>query len=1074
MKTSPFLAKISRPPLSGVFPRTRLFEMLDRINERPVIWISGPPGSGKTTLVSSYIEARGTPCLWYQIDESDSEPSTFFYFMGLATQTASSNHLPLPLLTSEYIRSMPAVTLQYFETLYNYLKNQGAVVFDDYQEVAPDSLFHEVIRNGLSQIPPGINIILISRRDPPPALIRTCMSHQTEILNYSSLRLTSEESREIIRLRTSGTFSEDAMCHLHKLADGWVAGLILMLLKAKADGTDPQMMLKNSHIPAEIFDYFTNEIFDRTDKAIREFLIRTAFLPGMNIKMAETLTGCSGAAQILSELIRSQSFTEKILNTDGLYRYHPLFRAFLISRAKESLSSEALEVLCREAAMLLEEFSETEGLSALLKDIDNSEARTRLIIKHAPDAAEKGKIHTLEEWLNTLPEDIIENTPRLLCWRALCSLPYQPSQSMHCFEKAFEGFKKQQNPEGMFLAWTGIIDAIVYRFEKFEQLDKWLRVLEELMPDTEAFPSDEIRNRVISRVLAILAFSPSQHPQSEKWAGKEALPVKKDWDISVKIPMLFYLFFCHIRKGDFEKAGIVLNGLRQQIKSEETGGLSRLSAGYAQAVYYHFTQRHEDCLRVVSECLELSRTSGVHILDCQLTAQSVASALDANDRTTAKNLLRKMGTSFNFYKPWEAALYHYLKCREAFLGNILGQADIHADLALKSARDTGYPFLSGLCHLMKACVLHELEKYQDADFHLSHVMGIARETKNKFLKFRVFWTEAWFAWEQEDEISCLKSLRKATSLGRKNGYLNIFTDRPAINAKLCAKALDADIEADYVRQMIRKHNLTPDNIPLYLDSWPWPLKIFTLGRFSVVKEGEPVRFSGKTQQKPLSMLKALLAFGGREVREDQIADALWPDADGDMAHKSFATTLHRLRRLLGDRKIIKLRDGRLTLDQKYCWVDIWAFQRTFGQADTAWRRKKSQTNMARIVELTQKAIDIYKGPFLIEEEGESWTIPLRERLRSKFIRGVSNLGRYWESLEQWEKAAECYQLGLEVDNLAEDLYQRLMICYHRMSLRAEALTVYERCRQMLSVTLGITPSPNTETIRDSLFCKRHL
>lgn len=1074
MKTSPFLAKISRPSVSGVFPRTRLFEMLDRAKERPVIWISGPPGSGKTTLVSSYIEARGTPCLWYQIDESDSEPSAFFYFMGLATKSAPSNHLPLSLLTSEYIRSIPVFTLQYFETLYNYLENQGIIVFDDYQEVGSDSLFHEVIRNGLSQIPPGIAIILISRRDPPPALIRTCMSHQTEILNYTSLRLTLEESREIIRLRTRGTFSEEAVCHLHKMTDGWAAGLVLMLLKAKADGADSQAMVSSSHIPSEIFDYFANETFDRTDKEMREFLIRTAFLPGMNAKMAEKLTGCSGTARILSELIRNHAFTEKFFNAEGLYRYHPLFRAFLISRAKESLSSEDIEALCREAAMLLEEFSETEGISALLKDIDNPEARARLIIKHGPDVAESGKIRTLEEWLNTLPEDIIENTPRLLCWRALCCLPYKPSQSMRCFEKAFEGFKNQQNAEGMLLAWTGIIDAIVYNFERFEQLDKWLRILEELMPDPEAFPSDEIRHRVISRVLAVVAFSPSQHPQAEKWAEKEAFPVKKEWDISVKIPMLFYLIFCHIRRGDFEKAGIVLNGLEQLIGSEEAGDLIRLSAGYAQSVYYYFTERHEDCLRSVSECLELSRSSGVHILDCQLTAQSVASALDASDRAAAKSLLKKMSMRFNFYKPWEAALYHYLKSREAFLGNILSQAELHADLALKSAGDTGYPFLSGRCHLMKAWVMYELEKYQDANAHLSRVLKIARETKNKFLKFRAFWADAWFAWDQEDEHSCLKSLRKAMSLGRKNGYLNIFTDRPAIAAKLCAKALDAGIEADYVRQVIQKHHLTPDNIPLYSDSWPWPLKIFTLGRFSVVKEGKPVRFSGKTQQKPLSMLKALLAFGGREVREDQIADALWPDADGDMAHKSFATTLHRLRRLLGDHKAIKLRDGRLTLDQKYCWVDIWAFQRTFGQADAAWKRKKSRAHMEKLIELTEKAVDMYKGSFLAEEEGEPWTVPLRERLRSKFIRGVSNLGRYWESLEQWEKAAECYQRGLEVDSLSEDLYQRLMICYHRMSLRAEALTVYERCRQMLSVGLGIDPSPNTETIKASLFCERHL
>jgi ATP/maltotriose-dependent transcriptional regulator MalT len=45
------MGKVSRPILTGIYPRKRLFALLDRIRERPVIWVSGPPGCGKTTLV---------------------------------------------------------------------------------------------------------------------------------------------------------------------------------------------------------------------------------------------------------------------------------------------------------------------------------------------------------------------------------------------------------------------------------------------------------------------------------------------------------------------------------------------------------------------------------------------------------------------------------------------------------------------------------------------------------------------------------------------------------------------------------------------------------------------------------------------------------------------------------------------------------------------------------------------------------------------------------------------------------------------------------------------------------------
>ena len=49
------IANITRPRIRGVFPRERLFGLLDETREYPVTWISAPAGSGKTTLVASHL-----------------------------------------------------------------------------------------------------------------------------------------------------------------------------------------------------------------------------------------------------------------------------------------------------------------------------------------------------------------------------------------------------------------------------------------------------------------------------------------------------------------------------------------------------------------------------------------------------------------------------------------------------------------------------------------------------------------------------------------------------------------------------------------------------------------------------------------------------------------------------------------------------------------------------------------------------------------------------------------------------------------------------------------------------------
>jgi two-component SAPR family response regulator len=93
---------------------------------------------------------------------------------------------------------------------------------------------------------------------------------------------------------------------------------------------------------------------------------------------------------------------------------------------------------------------------------------------------------------------------------------------------------------------------------------------------------------------------------------------------------------------------------------------------------------------------------------------------------------------------------------------------------------------------------------------------------------------------------------------------------------------------------------------------------------------------------------------------------------------------------------------------------------------------------------------------------------LRERLRSKFLRTVAWLGQSLEQSCKWQEALECYRKGLEVDDLAEELYRRLMSCYASLGQKAEALSLYHRCRKILSLVLGIAPSSETETLYQTI------
>jgi DNA-binding SARP family transcriptional activator len=277
--------------------------------------------------------------------------------------------------------------------------------------------------------------------------------------------------------------------------------------------------------------------------------------------------------------------------------------------------------------------------------------------------------------------------------------------------------------------------------------------------------------------------------------------------------------------------------------------------------------------------------------------------------------------------------------------------------------------------------------------------------------------------------------------------------------KVSAKALEEGIEVDYVKELIRRNRLVPDPANPDLEQWPWPVKVYTLGRFGILVKDRPVEFGRKVQQKPLALLKVLIALGGREVPEVKLTEFLWQESDGDLAHNSFEVALSRLRKLLGNEEALVLKEGCLSLSNRQCWVDVWAIARSLGQAEKA--RKEGKGTEA--IRLYEKALSLNRGPFLPSEEMACAASP-REKLRGGFLRAVAHLGQCYEDSERWGEAISCYGKGIDADDLAEELYRRLMVCHIRQGREAEALSVYRRCRKTLSSVLGVDPSPETRAI----------
>ncbi len=1072
-KNSHSIAKITRPTLPKVFPRDRLFKLLEDGRERPAIWVSGPAGYGKTTLVASYIEARQLPCLWYQIDAGDGDIASFFYYLGLAgKKVAPRVRRPLPLLTPEYGLGIQTFAKRYFEDLFERLKPPAVLVLDNYQESPSDSMLHEIIANSLTVMPPGRQIIIVSRGDPPASFARLLANNQVITIGWEQLRLTPEELSEVMQLQCAGPLPKETFSAVYEKTRGWAAGAVLLCQAVRTEVADAETI--RGQQPEKVFDYFSNELFARADAPVRDFLLKTAFVRNFTPKIGGALSGHENAGQILSELNRRNFFIEKRSQPELTYQYHPLFREFLLSRAKKTFSPEAIAAIRRRAAHMLETAGQIEDAVELFRDAGEWKEVTRLILAQAPLMIAQGRGQTMADWIKHLPESICEQTPFLYYWLGISLMPYDPGESLHRLETAFHLFSKKKDPAGIFLSFAGAVESIAHGLHTFKQFDRWISILCKLRTEFKVFPSEEIEARVAMSALLTFCMRQPQHPDHEAWSER-AVSLLQTIKDEAKLYIYVALVFYRLLSGELSKAALFINSFREAAQSPGISPLALITLKDLQAFYFWLTANFEECNKTATDALELASSKGVHLMDLFIAGHGAAGALSKGDVETAERFIREMTSRLDRTTVWGKNFYHVIVTWKALLQKDLALALLHAELGLEYSLKVGTPQTAAVSHLGLALVLHELKRIKEASAHISEVHTISRSTNIYQVEFRCLLAEAQFALDRGKKDPPRDLLRKAMAFGREQGYLNSFFWMPSVLAGLCVEALEAGIEVDYVRNLVRKRSLIPDNPPLECENWPWPVKIYMFGRFSLIENDKLLRFSGKARKKPLDMLKAVIALGGREVSEQKITDALWPDAGGDTGSMLFKTTLYRLRQLLVNSKALVVCEGRLTLDNKQCWVDSWAFERMLGNAERIEARGRERNvagrtgaNTSEAVRMMEKAVALYKGHFLEADRNEPWTISLREHLRMGYVHAVSRLGSHWEQERKFEQAADCYQSALQVDDITEEFYQRLMLCYKKLGRKAEAVKTYRRCFSIFKANFGIEPSPETTAIYRSI------
>ena len=1054
-------AKTTRPTIGSVVAREALFARLDEPAGRTVVWISGPPGSGKTTLASGYVQARRLPYVWYQIDTDDADPATFFHYLVHAVRKlGAARARDLPQFAARHASDVASFARKFFRQFFAG-GEPLALVLDNLQSVAPASSLYSALDAGFAQVPKGSCVIVTSRDEPPASLARLRAGGQMGCIAGRELAVGPEEIVAIARLRGQ-LVSPESAAKLHERTQGWAAGLVLLLEHSKFSGRIAE--LPDDATPQVIFDYLGGEIFDRFDAHTREFLLRIACLPRMSAAVAAALANEPKAERLLVNLAQNDYFVRELLTEEGrFYQLHPLLRAFLQRRVAQTLPEAASPEALRRAAGLLQGAGQTEDAVALLIQAGDWQDVARLALEESDAMLAQGRNETLAGWLDLLPPVIVEADACLLNAAAAARAQTSPRSARQLFERAFESFCTASDVAGMLRSACGIVEAIVLEFDDLEPLDRWLDELDRLLArNADSSASDP---GALGTLVRATLLRDGDAPRIGTWLEHAEQAVDSIADStarrSAREGLARTRALAAFARGNLTDAEAALGELRGT-EAETPGataavaeGLLRLAAG-----------AYGEAMRTAHDALAGSGAEGAHACDAWLQAISVVACLCAGDRVDARNALQRLEGEGARLRRGDRACVHYLRAWLAALDGGTADAQREAKLSLALAVETGIPWFECIARIALAQL--GAADLRSVDAQLRGARTIAERLRSPLLSYVVDLASAGVAASMGDKPAALERLRVAFRAGHECGFRQPPGWQPRALGDLCALALDAGVETDFARALVQCGKLASSSAPLGVRRWPWAFRILTLGGFQCLRGDAPVELSAKGPGRPMELLKVLVALGMHNVRADQLADALWPNVEADYAYKSFTATLHRLRRMLEDDDALVLRDGRLSLNPSLVWVDVWALEQMLEEFDAATRGREACADEALRRSAIERGLELYRGPFLPDESEQPPYIARREQIRGRLLRFLARIARGWEEADAPAAAVDGYLRFIEADELCEPLYRQLMLCYQRSAAPVEAVAAYERLRTILAARLKAMPSPETQALYASL------
>lgn len=1022
---------------SDIVDRSHLFEGVNRASPPRITVIVAPPGYGKTILTAQYADYLGLPTVWHTVERWQANANQFL--------TTCIQHL------SEYISDLDSVVeldadpQENYEKLAIYLrqnlKHPILYVIDECQYLNQNYLPIQWLQT-LIQYTAGVCSFAICGQEVPNLILTQYFSQNQIFAIGQELLLLS--NNDATRLAKQLERKEDEILKLNKDYSGWFAGIKLALSSL------PQEILFSAlggTTGQALFDHIAKDLFNGLPPLLKEFLYVSALPDYFTEDMLRAVELINPRRQI-QETVDRHLFVTK---TDNIYRYHNLFRDYLIERYKTEDPTAYRLYHQRFAEWYMGQeafqsafwhFSKAEDWTAALKVVDyivNTYFRL-------------GQEHTLLQFYDVLHEVNICSVDLALKVATIHLNALNYDKAIDALDFA-EQQCIQDNDEDS-LVRIAILRAYIQR--QLSNFDVAILQLTEILNQSVLSESQRVN---VLHLIGQSYIELSLFEKAESYLG-DALVLYEELNSQFGIAGIYQdLGECYMRSGQVDDAQRMLQKLLALRKS--LGNPIDLAHAYNNlGVYYLSIGDYRTAESTLKEGLQISSTTN----DVQITAF----------------LLWNMGDARRDLGDFERALEYYDDAQQLVGANnpqlmcgilvsmmmlFYWQKNLDSATAtIKSlyatALDASLAMFITLAQLMTAIVdIHATEtdviRYYEELIHYNNVIEVMRCTVFVLL----YGLQNRSLQAINNAISVIDSIATSSAIIRPIIVGASFLEPVRKHFKSQARKYEKILTELEQLQDIQSQSQSFKLLDLRDKN---RLEMHTLGMEQIILNGRYITPKEWTLRNARQLIY-FLHFMGAQRRND-IALQFWQDSSTEKITSSMSTLVHRVRAVLGPAIVYDNGYYELNGEGYEIVSDAEQFERIVEEV------RMFPLDDIRTEDMWRKALNLYQGEFLPGIEGE-WIPPLREKYHEYYIQtliGIGQCANNRKTYSSYDEAITYYRWAIKEDPYREITYRLLMICLANAKRYGALKSTYHELEQKLQDEIGTSISEETKRLYQKL------